>query len=146
MFCCPPQKCTMAHYFSQPFLKPGRNVFHYSVDGAWSLATLFAAATVSINFHFKLDFKGGHVGMLREDKILAYKCYSAINSAISLQWNQFWWGYKVGVCFQNNFTESPLIIEQSCRVLHKEDWACSFATAVFGWRNILKLGQFQAGV
>ena len=27
MFCCPPQKCTMAHYFSQPLLKPGRNVF-----------------------------------------------------------------------------------------------------------------------
>ena len=27
MFCCPPQNCTVAQYFSQPFPKPGRNVF-----------------------------------------------------------------------------------------------------------------------
>ena len=27
----PPQNCTMAQYFSQPFAKPGRNVLHYSV-------------------------------------------------------------------------------------------------------------------
>ena len=27
MFRCHPQKCTMAQYFSQPFPKPGRNVF-----------------------------------------------------------------------------------------------------------------------
>ena len=30
--CCPPQKCTLAQFFSQPFLKTGRNDFILFID------------------------------------------------------------------------------------------------------------------
>ena len=57
MFRCPPQNCKMAQYFSQPFPKPGRNVF------TQLLPTQFSQPATATRGLFRRDATAASLGL-----------------------------------------------------------------------------------